>query len=221
LACAPEGGAQVTTLWVLNPNTTQAMTEAVVAQVRARVLAAFDVRGVTARDGADVIDSRASFAMAVSTVPVLGARVSHGGALLACFGDPGLEALRGAVAPRPVVGLAQAAVAAAVAARQRFAILTAGAAWVEMLTERVADFGASAWLTGVHALPVNGRQLAADPERFRSTLREAARDAEHAGAQTLILGGAAFAGLGGLVETGLPVIDAIDAATAALVRQLS
>lgn len=211
----------MTALWVLNPNTTRAMTDAVVAQVRARVPAGFEVRGVTAREGAEVIDSRATFAMAAAAVPALVADASSGGVLLACFGDPGLEALRRAIAPRPVVGLAEAAVGVAVAARLRFAILTAGAAWVGMLTERVADFGAAQWLTGVHALPVNGRQLAAEPERYRTMLRDAAHDAERAGAQALILGGAAFAGLGGLIETRLPVIDAIDAAAAALVQHLS
>lgn len=211
----------MSTITVLNPNTTVAMTEAVVAQVRARMPAGFTVRGITAPQGAAVIDSRASFAAAAAALPALvAAHRPAGGLLLACFGDPGLEALQRALAPQPVVGLAQAAVAAAQAAGLGFAILTAGQAWVDMLTERVADFGAADALTGVYALPVNGRELAAEPDRFRGLLRDAAREAEQAGAQALILGGAAFAGLAGLVETGLPVIDAIDAAAAALVQRL-
>lgn len=209
-----------TTLWVLNPNTTQAMTDAVVAQVRARVPAGVEVRGITAVHGAAVIDSRARFVDAAALPMLLPALGPSDGVLLACFGDPGLEALRRAVAPQPVAGLAEAAVAEAVAAGRRFAILTAGPAWVELLTERVADFGAVGGLSGVYALPVNGAQLAAEPERFRALLREAARTAEVEGAQALILGGAAFAGLAGLVDTGLPVIDAIDAATASLLRQI-
>jgi Asp/Glu/hydantoin racemase len=210
------------TLWVLNPNTTLAMTDAVVAQVRARVPSGVEVRGVTAVHGAAVIDSRASFAAAADALPALVAqhRPQGDGLLLACFGDPGLEALRRSVAPQPVAGLAEAAVAFAVASGRRFAILTAGPAWVSLLTERVADFGAAAALTGVHALPVNGRELAAEPELFRGLLCDAARVAEHEGAQALILGGAAFAGLAGLIETSLPVIDAIDAATDSLVLQM-
>lgn len=197
------------------------MTDAVIAQVRARVPTAIDVRGITAAQGAAVIDSRDTFMAAASGLPALmAAHRPSGGLLLACFGDPGLEALRHAMAPLPVAGLAEAAVASALASGQRFAILTAGAAWVELLAERVADFGASDALTGVYALPVNGRQLAAEPERFRAALRDAAREAERGGAQALILGGAAFAGLGGLVETRLPLIDAIEAATAALVNRL-
>ncbi len=124
------------------------------------------------------------------------------------------------VAPQQVVGLAEAAIAEARSRGLRFAILTAGPAWVPLLGLRVADFGAAQALTGVYALPVNGLALAGDPERFRATLRDGAARAEAAGARVLILGGAAFAGHVGLVETRLPVIDAIEAATAALLRAM-
>ena len=73
----------------------------------------------------------------------------------------------------------------------------------------------------VLALPVDGRALAAEPSRYRDALADAARQAERGGAQALILGGAAFAGLARLVDTPLPVIDAIDAATAALLARLA
>lgn len=207
------------TLHVLNPNNTAAMTEAVLVQVRRHLPPGFSAVGHTAVGGPPVIDSRARFAAAAQAVPAMVQDTGPGhGLLLACFGDPGLEALRAAAAPRAVVGLAEAAVAQAVAARQRFAILTAGPDWVAMLGERVADFGAAAWLSGVYALPVNGRQLAAEPGACRDALRAATRAAEQDGAQVLVLGGAAFAGLSGLVETHLPLIDPIAAATAQLTR---
>lgn len=206
------------TLTVLNPNTSESMTAAVVAQVQARVPPGWQVRGWTARTGAPVIDSPATFAAAAEAWPArLADQPPAGALLLACFGDPGLETLRRAVAPQPLVGLAEAAVVAT--AGRRFAILTAGPAWVPMLKARVADFGAARALTGVHALPVNGLALAREPQRFRAELRAAAEEAECAGAEALILGGAAFAGLAGTVETSLAVIDAIDVATAQLVAQ--
>lgn len=221
----------MSTLWVLNPNTTASMTDAVLAQVRAQVPAGVEVRGVTASVGAPVIATRETFDAATQAVPAMADQCHEpaegtdgtqgGGLLLACFGDPGLEALRRRAAPRPVAGLAEASVAAAVAAGRRFAILTAGPAWVGLLTQRVTDFGADAWLTGVLALPVDGRALAAEPSRYRDALADAARQAERGGAQALILGGAAFAGLARLVDTPLPVIDAIDAATAALLARLA
>ncbi len=209
----------IRTLNVLNPNSTAAMTQAVLAQVRRHLPPGFSAQGHTAVDGPPVIDSRASFAAAARAVPAMAqAAGPEDRLLLACFGDPGLEALRVAAAPRAVVGLAEAAVLQAVAARQRFAILTAGPDWVAMLGERVADFGAAAWLSGVYALPFNGLQLAAQPEAGRDALRTAAQAAARDGAQVLVLGGAAFAGLSGLVDTPLPLIDPIAAATAQLTR---
>lgn len=202
---------------VLNPNRTQAMTDAVLRQVRRHLPAGVTAIGVTDEHGPPVIASRATFALAAAAAPRFAA--AEGDALLlACFGDPGLEALRAAAAPRPVAGLAEAAMAQAVAERRRFAIVTAGADWVTMLNERVADFGAASWLSGVYALPVHGKQLVDDPEACRPALRDAVLAAQRDGAQALILGGAAFAGLAHLVETELPLIDPTAAATAALLR---
>lgn len=209
----------MTALWVLNPNSTQAMTDAVLVQVRALLPPGSTVAGITLANGPAVIDSRASYAAAAAQVA--GQTIADGAVLLACFGDPGLEALRARRSPQPVVGLAESAVAAAVAARQRFAIVTAGAAWVDMLRERVADFGATAWLTDVHALPFNGLQLAHDPEACRAPLAAVVRAAEQGGAEAIVLGGAAFAGLRGLVQTRLVVIDPVAVATRALQAALA
>src|SRR5258708_14508790 len=53
---------------------------------------------------------------------------------LACFGDPGLAALK-EVAPVPVVGMAEAAVEAACRLSRRFAIVTGGAPLPPMLCQ--------------------------------------------------------------------------------------
>ncbi|WP_425261224.1 aspartate/glutamate racemase family protein [Rubrivivax sp. RP6-9] len=205
-------------LWVLNPNTTAAMTAAVQAQVRALVPPGVAVHGSTAQQGAPVIDSAGRFAAAAAALPAqVAADVPPAAAvLLACFGDPGLESLRGL--RRPVAGLAEAAVAEAVAAGQRFAIVTAGAAWVPLLQQRVADFGATPWLAGVFALPFNGLRLVQDPAGSRAALQAVVAQAERSGAQALVLGGAAFAGLRDLVPTRLVLIEPVAAATRALLR---
>lgn len=67
--------------------------------------------------------------------------------LLACFGDPGLDALR-EVAPIPVVGLADAAGEAAIRLGRRFGVVTGGAAWAPMLTEFYAARGLADRLAG-------------------------------------------------------------------------
>ncbi len=200
-------------LAVLNPNTTRQMTDAVVAEVLRHVAGGTEIVGMTAAAGPAVIDSPETFdAGARTALGMLSDVPADADAiLLACFGDPGLAALRAAAAV-PVVGLAEAAVGAALATGQRFAILTAGAAWVTMLQGCVADYGAAGLLTGVHALPGNGKVLKENPERFRAEVLRLSTVAADDGATMLILGGAAFAGLAFAVDRRLATMDVMGAA---------
>ena len=63
--------------------------------------------------------------------------------VLACFGDPGLAALK-EISPVPVVGMADASVLQACALGGRFSIVTGGERWQSMLEEFVAGMGLSA-----------------------------------------------------------------------------
>jgi Asp/Glu/hydantoin racemase len=208
------------TLLVLNPNRHVAMTDAVVAQLAAALGPATRVCGWTAADGPPVIDSVPSFAQGAvaaegALARALQAHPDTRAVLLACFGDPGLERLQQQAGGRPVWGMAQLAMAQAAAAGRRFAILTSGPAWVGLLQQRAQDWGLGTALVGVWALPVNGLALAQDPARWQPVLQAAAEEAAQAGAQCLVLGGAAFAGLGRLVHSPLPVLDGVGCAAAA------
>lgn len=209
---------------VLNPNTTEWMTERVVEQVRGNLGPDVITTGFTAPSGVPVIDSEERFAQAAEQVPGLLANAltqlndnqwngnESIAVLLACFGDPGLEAVRGRFPSVPIIGLAESAMAFAVSNEWRFAILTSGPAWIDMLTERASDSGYLSWLLGVYALPIDGKQFAENPDTHRAALQGAADRARSDGAQALILGGVAFAGLGSLLDTDLPIIDGINTA---------
>lgn len=208
-------------LLLLNPNSTPWMSERVAAQLRRHLAGRARLQVLTVADGPPVIDDAASFAAADVAAQRalqlhLAAHPGTDGVLLACFGDPGLLALRGLAAPRPVQGLADAAMRLAAARHQRFAVLTCGPAWVPLLQQRAADFGCAQALSGIYALPVNGRVLAQQPQRWQAALQAAAQQAADDGARALVLGGAAFAGLEGLVHSHLPMIDGIQAAADAL-----
>lgn len=205
-------------LVVLNPNTNSGMTDAVVTGLKAHLPSTASVLGLSAREGCAVIDSRETYAIgAASAAQMLQQVPSHTtGILLACFGDPGLAALREATSAN-VVGLAEAAVLQAHAQGLRFAIITAGPNWVSMLTECVADYGAAQSLVGVYALAGNGAALRRDPEAFSAEVTRLAQQAQADGAQALILGGAAFAGLHFDLPAGLHIIDPLQAAAHALI----
>ncbi len=174
------------------------------------------VRTCTAANGPAVIDSPASFEAGAQGVvaacrQVLQKQPRIGAVRLACFGDPGLEELRLAFPSLRVLGLADTAMARAKHQYGRFAVLTCVPAWVAMLTKRAAALGYAQHLVGVWALPINGSEMALEPERWRAALQCVADEARRQGAQVLILGGAAFAGLPALFHSDLPQVDALQA----------
>lgn len=187
---------------LLNGNTDETMTGRLLGMARAMAPAGVEFRGATARFGARYIASRAASAIAAHAA--LDAYAAEGAGadavLLACFGDPGLDALR-EVAPVPVVGLADASAEAACRIGRRFGVVTGGAAWGPMLEEFFAARSLSSRLAGVRTVAPSGADIARDPEGALGVLAQACRDsAEIDGADVVVLGGAGLAGLAPRLE---------------------
>lgn len=198
------------TLLLLNPNTS-AEVSALLQRHAAPVAqaAGLSLAVATARFGPRYITGEAGAAVAGhAALDAFAAHVqSHGlpaAVLLACFGDPGLFALR-AVAGVPVRGLAEASMEAA-ARRGPFAIVTGGAAWAPMLQRLAAVLPLPAPLLGVQAVARSGGELAADPQGAVEVLREAALQAlaRWPQARCVLLGGAGLAGLAAPLAEHLP-----------------
>lgn len=207
-------------LLVINPNTSQTVSERVQRHAQATAGEQVCVRTVTARFGAPYIADEASYAVAAhATLDAWAAELSlpapaPDAVLIGCFGDPGLMALREA-SPVPVTGLAEASFEEA--SRQgRFAIVTGGDRWRPILQRLAQALGYAEHLAGIHTVAPSGAQLAADPEGALRLLAQACRDAHRqTRAQTLILGGAGLAGMAALIqrEVPVPVIDSVLAGT--------
>jgi len=203
---------------VINPNTTASVTEGV---VRACVEAFPSVhwQGATSRFGAPYIADEIGYA--VASHAVLDAHEAffdgHDAVLVACFGDPGLLALR-ELAGVPVIGLAQASLAAT-ARHGRFAIVTGGHAWGPMLTRFARAHELDARLSGIQTIDLTGAQIAADPAAALDALASAALRGIDAGAECILLGGAALCGLAGRLQprVGVPVLDNVLLAAQAVV----
>ncbi len=197
---------------VINPNTSHAMTDALLVELARHAPPDTAFVGATAAFGCPVISTRASFAIAGHAA--LDAYASHDGAvdavILGCFGDPGLKALR-EIAPVPVVGLAEASFAAATGA---FAVLTAGPIWRDMLLEQIALLPQAALCKGVWALEATGHDVRQNPDAFVDALNECADQAVAKGAGTLILGGAVLAGYAPRLRSTARIIDCAQAAVA-------
>jgi Asp/Glu/hydantoin racemase len=204
-------------LLLINANTTPAITELMVNRARGLVSAGTTVTGVTARLGARYIATRPAYSIAGHAA--LDAYAEHGASsdaiILACFGDPGLMALR-ELSAVPVVGMAEASCQAAAGDGRRFAIVTGGAGWVPMLREFVAAIGLADRLVSVRAVAPSGAEIATDPQRsYQILARECTAAAKDDGAEVVILGGAGLVGIADAIARDVPV-PLIDCLTAAI-----
>ena len=213
-------------LLLINPNTSPEVTATVKRVALGLVPASVELVPVTGRFGARYIASRSAAAIAGhAALDALAEHVDGNDAvLLACFGDPGLLALK-ELSPVPVIGMAEASCHLACTLGRRFAIVTGGERWPAMLEEFVASLGLAQRLAGIRALAPSADVLSRNLDLAIEQLAEACRVAvREDGAEVVILGGAALAGLDGRVgaELDVPVICSLDAglqatlATAAL-----
>jgi allantoin racemase len=205
-------------LLVINPNTSQPVTELLRAHVQAAAGTQVGVRAVTARFGAVYIADEASYATAAQatldawTAALLPPQRAPDAVLIGCFGDPGLLALRAASAT-PVSGLAEASFHEATQ-MGRFAIVTGGARWGPMLQSFAHETGFAQALAGIHTVAPTGAELAADPEAAHALLLHACRDAlRDFDPKAIIVGGAGLAGFAAALQPGLdvPLIDSVAA----------
>jgi Asp/Glu/hydantoin racemase len=202
-------------LLLINPNTTTMVTDRVVRAAQERARPQTQVTGATGRFGARYITTRASAAVAghaaLDAYAEYGAKADVVG--LACFGDPGLLALR-EVAHQPVVGMAEASCLLACTLGRRFAIVTGGERWGPMLEEFVAGLGLADRLAGVVTVRPTGGDIARDPDAAVAPLAAGCLSAvSERGADVVILGGAGLVGLAGRLadRVPVPVIDCVAA----------
>ena len=141
---------------VINPNTTWSMTRLIGECASAVASAGVTVEAVSPTMGPASIESHYDEALAV---PGILAEIARGeaegvdGYVIACFGDPGLEAAR-ELARGPVVGIAEAGMRAATYLGRSFSVVTTlgrtrGRAW-----DLASTYGVDKACRGVHACEI-------------------------------------------------------------------
>ncbi|AYJ49044.1 aspartate/glutamate racemase family protein [Rhodococcus sp. P1Y] len=202
---------------VVNPNTTLSMTATIERCARAVASPGTRVEAVSPSMGPASIESHVDEALSVPGILeqiALGETQGVDGYVIACFGDPGMDAAREA-ASGPVVGIAEAAMHTATFLGRGFSVVTTlgrttGRAW-----DLAAHYGFSRQCTGIHACEIPVLELETDPDA-RKVITEACRDAAlQDGSDAIVLGCAGMADLCEHIssEIGLPVIDGVAAAT--------
>jgi allantoin racemase len=207
----------VTRIWVINPNTTQAMTDKIEDCARAVAGADVSVTGVTSEIGPESIESHYDEALSVPGVLKAvrrGEREGVDGYVIACFGDPGLDAAR-EVASGPVIGIAEAAMHTASHLGRGFSVVTTLKRTIGRATDLAEHYGMQRFCCGIHACEIPVLELDSDPDA-RKVITEACRDAiESDGSDAVVLGCAGMADMCAEIssELGVPVIDGVTAAT--------
>ncbi|MFI5936771.1 aspartate/glutamate racemase family protein [Actinoplanes sp. NPDC051494] len=200
---------------VINPNTTAAMTRSIEDSARAVAGPGTHVEAVNPAMGPASIESHYDEALSVPGILTEVARGENEGVdayVIACFGDPGLDAAR-ELAHGPVVGIAEAAMHAAGLLGRGFSVVTTldrtkGRAW-----ELAHRYGAPC--RGVYACDIPVLDLDKDPSVLDRvvTLAESALRADDS--DVLVLGCAGMADLAARASArlGVPVVDGVAAAT--------
>jgi allantoin racemase len=202
---------------VVNPNTTATMTELIGASARAVAGPGVVVEAVNPAMGPVSIESHYDEALAVPGLLAeiaLGERRGVDGYVIACFGDPGLDAAR-EVATGPVVGIAEAAMKTASYLGRSFSVVTTLGRTIGRAEDLALLYGLERQCAGVHACEIAVLDLETDPAAYATILAACAGALERDGSDAVVLGCAGMADLCGRLtaELGVPVVDGVAAAT--------
>jgi allantoin racemase len=191
-------------LLIANANTTEAITGLCAAAARGAASTGTVIVPATPRFGPAVIATRAENAIAAHGI--LEVLAEHAGrvdaVVLAVSLDTALEAAR-QLMPCPVVGMTEAACLTACLLGPRFGLLTFGN--VEPYRELIAHHGLSTRLSGLAGLDVAPPEVLSDPDGVTRNVAAAIGGLVEGGADSIVLGGAALAGLEPRLRDASPV----------------
>jgi Asp/Glu/hydantoin racemase len=201
---------------LINPNTSAFVTEACAAEARRHVAPGTDIVAVTASRGVPIIGCRTENAIGAAMTVELAAEHAEGcdAVVLAVSFDSGLAAVRELLSI-PVVGMSEAAMLTACLLGSRFAYLTFGSRAVPLYEELIQSYGLERRSAGVVALPMLSPAELRDPAQVAPLLLQAVGQAvAERGAESVVLGGAVFAGMAERLkhEAPVPLVDGIAAA---------
>lgn len=191
-------------LLVANANTTEAITMLCADAARGAAADGTEIIPATPRFGPEVISTRAENIIAGHALLALLAEHAGGvdAVLLAVSHDTALEAAR-QLMPCPVVAMTEAACFAACLVGGRFGLVTFGG--VETYRERITQHGLATRLASLVGVDATPQESVRDPEGVSRKVMAGIERAVGEGADSVILGGAALAGMAAKLQAASPV----------------
>lgn len=213
------------TIYVVNPNSSQHVTEGIdraVAPMRAMCPVAIEAR--TLAEGPAGIETQAHVDGVVAPLLAHCAALEESASafVIACYSDPGLAALREQSA-RPVLGIAEASILTAMTLGQRFGIISILSRSIPRHMRYVGAMGVMDRLAGDQPLELGVLELADEGRTFERLKTVGASLRDGAMADVVILGCAGMTAFRTDLENhlGIPVVEPCQAATAMAIGRVA
>jgi len=210
-------------LIIINPNSSTAVTAGIDAAIAPLRAFGIPISCKTLAAGPRGIESQRQADLTIAPMLDLAAQCAPDarGYIIACFGDPGLHALRDQT-QLPVVGIQEAAVMTAMTLGQRFGIIAIMPNSIPRHMRALGAMGVTGRCAGDRALGLSVADLA-DTDRCLDAMIATGRKLAGDGANVLIMGCAGMAHYRDTLEaeTGVPVVEPCQAATIMALGQIA
>jgi Asp/Glu/hydantoin racemase len=210
-------------LVVINPNSSQSVTDGIDRAIDPFRTFGIPIRCLTLAEGPPGIESQRQADLTIAPMLALAAsQADAAGFVIACFGDPGLHALRDQTA-LPVVGIQEAAVMTALTLGQRFGVIAILPASIPRHLRSFGAMGVLDRLAGDRALGLGVTELGDAGKSLGAMIATGKRLRDEDGANVLVMGCAGMAGYRQPLEeaTGLPVVEPCQAAVGMALAQIA
>ena len=208
---------------LINPNTSEFVTERAVAAARQAASPDTTVDGVTGTFGVPIINSEADLAIGAYSALELAAKYAKGydAVGLAVSFDCGLSALR-EILDIPVVGLAEASIHQVLNLGDRFSVISFGDRTKPLYQDLVLRYTDAKHLAGVHCIPGLPANELKDAIKLEMRAGDAIYEAiKLTDCDSVILLATAFAGMASRLSVQNPVVDCVTAMIEVLERCVS
>lgn len=201
---------------LINPNTTQRITDSLVLQAQKAVGATAKIVGLTAKTGPAIIRSAEDNRVAEQSMIAMATALAdeYDAIVLGVSMDTALQSVR-ALVPLPVVGMTEGGLFAACLLGQRVGCLTLGSHMVPMYEQLSTNYGLTTRVVKWHAPNIAAAyEVGPNPEIVEALVQECQILVDDAQADVIVLCAAVLSGYGPWLAPRLrvPVIDAIQAA---------
>lgn len=200
---------------LINPNTSLAMTKSVEEAARKHARKDTEIIAVSPARGPESIECYLDDYLAV---PGMIEEILKGdreekadGFIIACFGDPGLQAAR-EVTDKPVLGIAEAAFSMAKMIAPYFSVVSVLDRSRKMTEDLVHSYGCEKFCRSIRSTGLQVLEFNRDPQKGLEALsREGRKAVEEDGAECILLGCAGFVDFTEKLgkELGVPVLDGV------------